>query len=630
MTRMIRFRFSILHVTVLTLLVLLASMLASPVHAGGSVENCSDDSAFSSVLIGGGLVNFNCGGNGATATIGLSSTKTIAVDTTIDGGGKITLSGGHSLRLFSVNSGVSLTLKNIVLANGYGSSSDGGTIYNAGHLILDHATIRDAGNSNFYGGAIATTGAVDVTNSSFINNIAGSGGAIYATGANALVSISASDFRENSVSSTNPASKRGGAIYLANSAQLTLSSAQVYSNTGAYGSGIANENGSVTLSDVTLAYNKSSGTGNGGGIYNLGTANLTNVTALQNSIRTGDGGGMYNKGTATLSHVTFTFNSSSYGGGIANDHGTLTVTDSLFSSNSANVAGGGGIASEYGTMTLANVTLADNFASGDAGGVENGKGTATLTNVTISGNTASSGGGMWNLFGGSASLTNVTFYGNRALTQASGIGNSNDVDTHLYLKNVLIAKSSGGDNCVFQKAPDTSDDNLSSDGTCNFGVGRDSVTIKLGPLETNGGLTPTHRLLPGSAAIDKGVFVNTILADQRGVTRPQGAAFDVGAVEFLPCTGTPTKPLLLSPVSKAQVTAQTALLDWAGPDCAKTFSVVVRKGSKTGAIVFSKGSIKDTQVTSNALAKNQKYFWQVTACKGTHCATSSWGKFTVK
>lgn len=69
---------------------------------------------------------------------------------------------------------------------------------------------------------------------------------------------------------------------------------------------------------------------------------------------------------------------------------------------------------------------------------------------------------------------------------------------------------------------------------------------------------------------------------------------------------------------------------WIGPDCAKTFSVVVRQGSKTGPIVFSKSNIKATQVKTTALPKNQKLFWQVTACKGAQCTASSWGKFTVK
>ena len=61
----------------------------------------------------------------------------------------------------------------------------------------------------------------------------------------------------------------------------------------------------------------------------------------------------------------------------------------------------------------------------------------------------------------------------------------------------------------------------------------------LGPLQDNGGPTMTHALGPGSVAIDHIPAVDCVDADgaplttdQRGVTRPQGDACDVGAVEM--------------------------------------------------------------------------------------------------
>lgn len=53
----------------------------------------------------------------------------------------------------------------------------------------------------------------------------------------------------------------------------------------------------------------------------------------------------------------------------------------------------------------------------------------------------------------------------------------------------------------------------------------------LGPLADNGGPTKTHALTFGSPAIDKGATIPTISCDQRGVARPQGSAFDIGAYE---------------------------------------------------------------------------------------------------
>src|SRR5215210_9368094 len=57
-----------------------------------------------------------------------------------------------------------------------------------------------------------------------------------------------------------------------------------------------------------------------------------------------------------------------------------------------------------------------------------------------------------------------------------------------------------------------------------------SLDRALGPLENNGGPTKTHALQNGSPAIDAGgePFPAT---DQRGVTRPQGIASDMGAYE---------------------------------------------------------------------------------------------------
>ncbi len=76
--------------------------------------------------------------------------------------------------------------------------------------------------------------------------------------------------------------------------------------------------------------------------------------------------------------------------------------------------------------------------------------------------------------------------------------------------------------------------NLVEDGAnCGFANGVNNtitgVDPVLGPLANNGGETDTHALLGGSPAIDAGD--TTLTTDQRGVTRPQGAADDMGAFE---------------------------------------------------------------------------------------------------
>jgi hypothetical protein len=56
----------------------------------------------------------------------------------------------------------------------------------------------------------------------------------------------------------------------------------------------------------------------------------------------------------------------------------------------------------------------------------------------------------------------------------------------------------------------------------------------IGPLADNGGPTLTHALLDGSPAIDAADDAACPATDQRGVPRPQGAACDIGAYEYVP------------------------------------------------------------------------------------------------
>ncbi len=57
----------------------------------------------------------------------------------------------------------------------------------------------------------------------------------------------------------------------------------------------------------------------------------------------------------------------------------------------------------------------------------------------------------------------------------------------------------------------------------------------LGPLADNGGLTYTMGLLPGSPAVDGVIFNSPNFApatDQRGIPRPRGLRYDIGAYEY--------------------------------------------------------------------------------------------------
>jgi CSLREA domain-containing protein len=178
---------------------------------------------------------------------------------------------------------------------------------------------------------------------------------------------------------------------------------------------VVNGGANLTLRNLTVAQGRASGFP-GGGVYNYnnGTLTVTNSTFSGNSAYYG--GGIYNYGTVSVTNSTFSSNNSLYGGGIFNE-GTLTVTNSTFSGNSADY--GGGIYSyTSGTLTVTNSTFSGNSANNYGGGINNnGSGTLTVTGSTFSGNSAGSGGGgggIYNVTSGTLTVTNSTFSGNSA------------------------------------------------------------------------------------------------------------------------------------------------------------------------------------------------------------------------
>jgi hypothetical protein len=134
-------------------------------------------------------------------------------------------------------------------------------------------------------------------------------------------------------------------------------------------------------------------------------------------------------------------------------------------------------------------------------------------------------------------VTNSTLSGNFA---ASGGGIHNDTGGTATLKNTIIANSVSGGECAGSLV--SLGNNLDSANTCGLGVAGDlsNTNPKLGPLQDNGGPTLTHALLEGSPAIDAGDDSAAPATDQRGVSRPQGAASDIGAFELEDIIDPPT------------------------------------------------------------------------------------------
>ncbi|MFA7345289.1 MAG: leucine-rich repeat protein [Terrimicrobiaceae bacterium] len=120
-----------------------------------------------------GKVIFACDG-----VIDLTTTKVISSDITLDANGhNITLSGGGAVRVLTVNPGVHLTLRNLNIANGGGTTAGGGIYSNGGVVeavgcaFTDNAVVGAANGGNAFGGAIYNdNGSLILTGCTLANN----------------------------------------------------------------------------------------------------------------------------------------------------------------------------------------------------------------------------------------------------------------------------------------------------------------------------------------------------------------------------------------------------------------------------------------------------------------------------
>ncbi|MBW4569340.1 MAG: DUF4114 domain-containing protein [Tolypothrix carrinoi HA7290-LM1] len=209
------------------------------------------------------------------------------------GANKLTVSGNNAVGVFYIDSGKTVNLDGLTIANG--KANEGGGIYNDGILTVTNSTIT--GNSAS-GTGVAYT------------DTDGLGGGIYNEGTLTVI---------DSTISGNEADYTGVGA-------------------GGYGGGIYNE-GSLTVTNSTIADNKATLTsgsygGWGGGIYTkgIGTVTVSNTTLSGNSaVYSGSGG------------------SGGFGGGIYNDGGSSTVNakNTIIAKNTASSSD----PDFYGTLT---------------------------------------------------------------------------------------------------------------------------------------------------------------------------------------------------------------------------------------------------------------------------------------
>jgi len=310
------------------------------------------------------------------------------------------------------------------------------------------------------------------------------------------------------------------------------------------------------------------------GIFQIGPTRKANFSGL--TISNGldlEGAGIDSyQGIVTLTGVVIAGNEArsvngagGSGGGIHNYMGSLTLRDSVVRDNHAvdveadgsALVGGGGIWS-FGELTIEGSTISGNTVFGDAGneepawadggGMEILDGPITVDRSTISGNSVVSegstkstakGGG---IRGVGATFTSSTVTGNSVTSTGTALGANFDFFGKAELRNTIVAEPLGADSC--SGILGSGGFNLDEDGSCQLEAGSDQAEVVSGldpVLRDNGGPTPTHALLPGSPAVDKGSAFGGS-ADQRGLPRPVdfpmigdlegGDASDIGAFEL--------------------------------------------------------------------------------------------------
>ncbi|MCA9048705.1 MAG: DUF4347 domain-containing protein, partial [Planctomycetaceae bacterium] len=151
----------------------------------------------------------------------------------------------------------------------------------------------------------------------------------------------------------------------------------------------------------------------GGGVEGAGvfidggaTVNISQSAIVANDTGGNDGGGVYIKdGTVTMTDVTIADNSATgkSGGGIFN-HGTLTLDRVTISGNTATNGGGVQSRTAASSVLMTNVTISGNTATNKGGGIETNR-DITIVNSTIAFNKGADGGGI-NDTGGLLTLKN--------------------------------------------------------------------------------------------------------------------------------------------------------------------------------------------------------------------------------
>jgi hypothetical protein len=409
------------------------------------------------------------------------------------------------------------------------AGQEGGGLWNSFNGTLDVADSTITGNiangdgTEQGGGGIFNDGGLTIISGSQItNNIANAlavgngGGGIFNDGE---MTIFDSTIEANSVGN---GSASGGGILNSNGGDLAVFSSSIRNNSAARaGGGLEANGGLVLLSDIDLSGNEAGINGGAVHISGVGSVTIEFADIFENEAGN-EGGALWNssQGTLIVTDAVIDSNLASFGGGIHNDGGTLTITRSTISYNEATNTGGGlNAESGNGIISIVNSTIAANttFAFEGGGIAITGPATLNISNSTIAFNSANnSGGGIFN-FGATVNLVSTLVAGNEDVNGLNDLVNANG--------------TYNADHSLVQSAVAGTINGTSTANLLNVDPLIDIETFNFGGIV---------EIPEDSPAINAGSNPLNLTTDQFGNIRVYGIAADIGAFEQ---TDLPANPI---------------------------------------------------------------------------------------
>lgn len=294
----------------------------------------------------------------------------------------------------------------------------GGNVTVSGDSSID-GNIATSGD----GGAIWTnTGALSVTGGTIDSNTAslGKGGALYSSSGKITV--------DGAAVTSNHSGNDGGALYAGTGAVTLTDCTAVTANTAGGNGGVICAGGvdgdtpfggTVNLTNCTIGGTDAASANtaaSGGAIYSgAGSVSVSGTTATGNSATSGDGGVICAiGGNVTLSSSQMTSNTASQSGGaVYTDAGSVGVSGTGALTNNTATGGDGGAIRSGGGVNLSGAQMSDNSApSGNGGAFYSDDGAVTVTGSTVIGGNTASNGGAFYMANGNANLNAIAVTGN--------------------------------------------------------------------------------------------------------------------------------------------------------------------------------------------------------------------------